>query len=446
LYNVDQLLFARCTAKDSETSTQCSNSSLDVIKDEPLCNYHLQLKVKSEIDQSLKKERFKSIVTNPIINQPGKGKGKAKSLTASRPGRKSKKRRKLHEKDGSASLDSIDSSSFLSQDSSDANLLNSSEKCDATKVNRSSIELNLTNATSSSPAKHLQAISVSSVIPSPQSLRPSSLVAERAAFDNVLIIPTTSPSSNRLPTFIPPSSVSVETGPSENVRLSIPASFDVDVPNLAPSDEALVASLVADLPPLGTETGPDPEPSSFVDADLTDVLNKIPDDAFNDLLLDNLKNGDTPSKEESEALEQALAMANKNVHYLSVAAAVVSSRTGQSTSSGGDTINGDTNYYSHSINGQGSSSSPSSSTTTSSEIQARQIAPASYNLNENDILGLANNILGSLTSEQQQQLNGLIDGALASGSLTSSLSLKSALSHLNNMITSEQDHSDINTL
>jgi len=56
-------------------------------------------------------------------------------------------------------------------------------------------------------------------------------------------------------------------------------------------------------------------------------------------------------------------------------------------------------------------------------------------MTETDILGFASNLLGSLTVEQQQQLNGLIDGALAQGSLASSPTLKSALVSLTHEFT-----------
>ena len=126
-------------------------------------------------------------------------------------------------------------------------------------------------------------------------------------------------------------------------------------PPLEPTEEALVASIVADLPN---------------DADFSDVLNKIPDDAFNDFFVDH-QNGEGPSTEETEALEQALAMVNKDVQNLVA----------------GISINGNAD-----INGQ------------SGALQ--------------EIFGLASNWLGSLTSEQRQQLNGLIDGAIASSSLS----------------------------
>ncbi|CAL1276039.1 unnamed protein product [Larinioides sclopetarius] len=61
--------------------------------------------------------------------------------------------------------------------------------------------------------------------------------------------------------------------------------------------------------------------------DFTEVLNKIPDDAFNDLFVDT-RNGDyIPTREETEELERALAAVSKDVHLAKESLAKLSSAT-----------------------------------------------------------------------------------------------------------------------
>ena len=168
----------------------------------------------------------------------------------------------------------------------------------------------------------------------------------------------------RLPPLLPPVVSTCDTIITSGPVVSVmgPVVMDHSMPPpppLEPTEEALVASIVADLPQLTT------------DADFTEVLNKIPDD-FSDFLLEH-PNGDIPSTEETEALEQALAMVNKDVQNLVAVAG---------------------------MNGSGNSG-----------------AQMSDFGGQSDIIGFTN-WLGSLTSEQRQQLNGLIDGAIASNSLS----------------------------
>uniref|UniRef100_T1KZ46 KANL2-like probable zinc-finger domain-containing protein n=2 Tax=Tetranychus urticae TaxID=32264 RepID=T1KZ46_TETUR len=512
LYNVDQLLFVRCTAKDNETLAQCCNPSLDVLADEPLCNHHRW--IKSSTPSMQEDDALKANVIGS-----GKGKGKIQAGPG-RPGKRSKKRRKLIGGKGipGGSIDSIDSSSFLSQDSSDSIFVNS-ENCDTSQVHLYAIKIepNIDTATSL-PIESSQPNQQTCIVPTipqtmplqmqqqthhqhhrPQQHQPmhlnhvvpsSHLPNERSTLDNLSVIPgTTLLLRGEQTSITQPLASTVPVVLPDATRNGIITGHLDGVTTLAPSDEALVASLVAELPTLCAENGPEPEPPGFVDADLTDVLNKIPDDAFNDLFVDNLKNGDIPSKEESEALEQALAAVSKNVQYLSVAAAAVggsrsavnnASREGITSVTSTTVINGDSNYYSHAaqhhnhhgtVNGEipqlshhqtlpvntlttpssqlthqpptqpppptlssssSTSSAPPSSISSSHDLANRSIASTSLNLNENDILGLANNILTSLTTEQQQHLNGLIDGALASGTLTPP-TIKSALASLSSL-------------
>ncbi|RWS10264.1 INO80 complex subunit D-like protein [Dinothrombium tinctorium] len=399
LYNVDQLLFERCTAKCSDTFTQCSNPTFDIEREEPLCSFHTK---SNETECFYSKSDDEAIKSNRVASSSlpisQKGRKKAKPVSGGKTGRRTKKKRRSTSggKNGSNG-DSVDGS-FFSQDSSDAT------SCDVAKGDLSPVKLNLMN-TSPIPST-TNIITTTHIAPGIPSLK-SQMVSENNVYSSLPIIPPTSSAT------LTQSITSTERRAASSNRIEIPPALDVGVPNLAPGDEALVASLVADLPPLGAapEVGADTGPAF---ADL------IPDDdAFNDLFMDNLKNGDIPSKEEAEALEQALAAVSKDVHNLAFAAAVVSSGTNASSN-----INGDSPYYSHPVNGQ----------TTPHQFHSRPGATTPLNMTEMDILGLASNILGSLTTEQQQQLNGLIDGALASGTLTSSPTLKSALASLTNEV------------
>ncbi|GIX79106.1 INO80 complex subunit D [Caerostris extrusa] len=61
--------------------------------------------------------------------------------------------------------------------------------------------------------------------------------------------------------------------------------------------------------------------------DFTEVLNKIPDDAFNDLFVDTRNGEYIPSREETEELERALAAVSKDVHLAKESLAKLSSST-----------------------------------------------------------------------------------------------------------------------
>jgi hypothetical protein len=182
------------------------------------------------------------------------------------------------------------------------------------------------------------------------------LLAQKIEVQHNLPIPQTTPSPV-LPLITPPLMRLPLMPTTTSASVVIDTSVMPPPPPLEPTEEALVASIVADLPQLTN------------DADFTEVLNKIPDDAFSDFLLEH-QNGEVPSTEETEALEQALAMVNKDVQNLVAFAG----------------MNGN-NSQINDISGQ------------------------------SEILGFSN-WLGSLTSEQRQQLNGLIDGAIASNSLS----------------------------
>ncbi|KAG8175240.1 hypothetical protein JTE90_012608, partial [Oedothorax gibbosus] len=61
--------------------------------------------------------------------------------------------------------------------------------------------------------------------------------------------------------------------------------------------------------------------------DFTEVLNKIPDDAFNDLFVDSRNGEYIPTREEAEELERALAVVSKDVHLSRESLAKLSSST-----------------------------------------------------------------------------------------------------------------------
>ena len=268
LYNVDQLLFTRCTAKSAASLTQCSCATFDIEHDEPVCEYHMRCGVEVDGGKCVRK--------------------RTKQMALTRPARRKKRKGKGSDNAGDGTEDKM--------------------------------------------------------LPPPP--YPTSLTDS-----------------------------------------DIPAALDVGIPNLGPGDEALVASLVDDLGPL--PLGAADHSSSAFDAELTDVLNKMPVDAFHELFADHPIKGS--ASETDAAIDQSFG--SKTCHI----------------------SNGDTTYpfMSH--------HSP-----VTSHMNGHIPPPAVHSsprplLNSTPLPNddLVNNILGFLTTEQQQQLNGLIDGALASGSLTS---------------------------
>lgn len=268
LYNVDQLLFTRCTAKSVTSLTQCCTPVFDIERDEPVCDYHIRCGTDADD------------VSGKSIRKRGK------HMALTRPARRKKRRGK------------------------DSDLV-------------------------------------------------PDLMSDLA--------------DDQMP---PPPPY-----PSDAVTSGIPGALDVEIPNLGPGDEALVASLVEDLGPLPLGVATDHSVSSF-DAELTDVLNKMPADAFNELFADHPIKGSASS--DADAAVDTQSFSSKSIP------------------------NGDTTYpfMSHNL----------SSTIGHVNGQMPAVRPLLAPLPNDD---LVNNILGFLTTEQQQQLNGLIDGALASGSLTS---------------------------
>lgn len=262
LYNVDQLLFTRCTAKSATSLTQCSCPTFDIEHDDPICDYHTRRGVDDVRDVSGKAVRKRT-----------------KQMALTRPARRKK----------------------------------------------------------------------------------------RKGVDNM------TQNSDKMP---PPPPYPTSLADSD-----IPAALDVGIPNLGPGDEALVASLVADLGPL--PLGAADHSSSAFDAELTDVLSKMPVDAFHELFADHPIKGS--ASETDAVIDQPF------------------SSKGLPT---GDATYPFMPHASPAANQMNGHMPPVHSSP----------RPLLTPLPNDD---LVNNILGFLTTEQQQQLNGLIDGALASGSLTS---------------------------
>ena len=358
LYNVDQCLFQRCTAKCAQTMTQCSRATFDIVNDElyPLCDHHQRFG--TEVDER---------TLSPTANRKRK-KPKPMALTrVSRRGKKGAKKRKTTNGtdistiedsiDSRLSIGSIDSDSVHSHSSQDITINLLAQQTDHNHIQTTSTDIITTRSHMSPMDTTLTTITSHHQIPHTTT---SATISVAAPHDLPLLrLPPLLPGTGGQPcharpvvtTSCPPPPM-VSMVPSV-VSIVPPVSHGLDhsmlaPPPLEPTEEALVASIVADLPQLTT------------DADFTEVLNKIPDD-FSDFLMEH-PSGDMPISEETEALEQALAMVNKDVQNLVMG-----------------------------LNGSGSGSGD---------------------------FGDFSNWLGSLTTEQRQQLNGLIDGAIASNNLS----------------------------
>lgn len=432
LYNVDQLLFSRCSAKCRNTWTQCTNATFDVEREEPLCDMHLR--EECEAKEINAKE-------NGLSGARGKRKGKALPLT--KPARR--KKRRTPEKGGSLDANDyqigLDSPENVHSDSAD-------------ELRTRSLSQRLLHRGNSLPdvGSSASPSQLSRISPHP------SLHDSPIHFDNPRTVLSVTASHT---TTSPP----VDIAPHVPTP-GIPSALDVGVPHLAPSDEALVASIVAQLPPLGgvgVDVGG--AAASAFDAELTEVFNKIPDDAFNELFADNLKNGDGAASSHAAAdaaIEQALAVAasKDNVHQPSL---IAPHHAHPDALINVTQANGDSTYSTlPGLHASVPVVPPSAAVPTPImqtapthlaqmtdlihppvphlppvPVGQQAVAPTTMvrptgavpgqSLNENDIMGLASTVFATLTTEQQQQLNGLIDGALASGSLSTSPTLKSGL-------------------
>ena len=278
LYNVDQMIFERCTAKDPLSLTQCSYPAFDIERDEPLCDVH----VKSSRDRSGEASQETSAKSTPRRRAKGSSNRRKKRKTVGGKGSKEMK----------------------------------------TQIDDSGFESN-------------------------QLAQPDASADSVASNDTV-----------------------IDDIPLRSLTNGIDsAALDVGI-NLAPVDEALVASLVHELPF-------EPEQSEF---------NLMPDDSFTDIFSEPLKGNPEVVVDPHPAQ-----FVPKNC-----------------------LPNGDnTTYHTNNYNSPGHLNGQQPVRTMSGNPQMMP--------HTEDISSLPANILDFLTTEQQQQLNGLIDGDL---SLTSSPTVK----------------------
>lgn len=480
LYNVDQLLFERCSAKSSSNSlVQCSNATFDLLnRDRPLCDHHARERaVQNAINatglardaREAAKENTRSGSSTALSSGTGftstgkVAKKKTKPLALLRPARRKKKK--------SESVNPVPGKSFP-EESDASNSVGFGNPVSITPVRKPGKGKGKSAAMSTPPAtRQLRSAGPADVVDfdtgsvNPVVSIPSSLAV---SYPNMTMSTVTStPSLRHAP---PTISEAFESGLSaQRTGLSHPVEvleMDGDVLHLAPGDEALVASLVSELPPLGGAVDPSLlqtglanglglANSNNFEADLNEVLNKMPDYAFNELFNDNLKNGEGPT---AEAIEQALAtlatglvnpVPNSNVQK-------DSSHQVNGLPPNHTLINPVSTYghqqLTHLIHPTGTGlvnpvpshpiiSTPSTLSTANhvnsvpmviNNLNPVAITPMTTvhgtglvnpvvtstpikTFNDNDII---DNIFGSLTTEQQQQLNGLIDGALATLPLT----------------------------
>lgn len=273
LYNVDQMIFERCTAKDPISLTLCSNPTFDIEREEPLCDVH----VKSIGDKSSEASQ-ENTKSTPRRRARGCSSRRKKRKTQSGKGTKEIKAQ-------------VDDSGI------ESNQLPVPETCDSVASSESVID-----------------------------------------------------------------DIPLQSSTSEVDTAAIPAALDVGL-NLAPVDEALVASLVHELPF-------EPEHSEY---------NMMPDESFTDIFNEPLKTS------------------NEVDHSHFVNKSCLPMTNGDSTY----------NYNTGHINGHG--------------LQPPRVSGNQMMPNPEDISIIPTNILDFLTTEQQQQLNGLIDGDL---SLTSPPTVK----------------------
>ncbi|GFU28369.1 INO80 complex subunit D [Nephila pilipes] len=146
-------------------------------------------------------------------------------------------------------------------------------------------------------------------------------------------LPSSQPSSSQLIEMPNVNSYSNETIKSTEAILPVPdlnkeingelhAELESDLEDFSPGAIEKSLELPLDTAELANQA------SKLLDEhDFTEVLNKIPDDAFNDLFVDT-RNGDyIPTREETEELERALAAVSKDVHLAKESLAKLSSST-----------------------------------------------------------------------------------------------------------------------
>lgn len=329
LYNVDQLLFSRCSAKDPLSMTQCSRATFDIERKEPLCLQHALGGQTEEINDKAIGQRKRSKAGMALL-RPQKRKKKTRIKVAN-------------------------------HDSNENSLKPAQVNC------------------------HMKNI------------------------------------------------------PEMASQYEAPTHDDIVDVVFNPGDEALVASLVDDLPPLDAA-------STSLDNDLNEVLDKIQtEEEFNDLFQEPVSSMRSPLVQTSvlqsfsptvvdghSRVNRIQTQHNKpsNASYAFMQhdnhrqVNDVHSTQGTPVRSSSLQING--HYSPHTISQEQQLNQLLASLPASNQYQVRPNQVNESNCLTNghqlgdDLTGLATNILDFLTTEQQQQLNGLIDGALASGTLMSS--------------------------
>ena len=444
LYNVDQQLFTRCTAKDPLSLTQCSRATFDIERKEhePLC---LQHALGGYFAGDISSSSQGSLISNGKTVRK-----RSKQMPLLRPGR-----RKKRGKGKGGNNSSTDSLVVTNNQGSTASNSTVNSVIDGNHHHPHPDVFSNAQLIQHLQGDHLNGLQPSFVVQMPPP---------------------------------PPYEAAVNAdhhlNHNHNINDMIPPGLDVGIPvNLNPGDEALVASLVDDLPPLDAVS---------TETDLTEVLNKIQsEDGFNELFQESVPVNSTsnhhsnssfatggglrinsnhhqteisclsdnqPNNNPTPVTTYSFIPHNNihlNVHHnhnnnlLNTHAVQHHHQHAQQLQPPLPSLQMNDNrhpvHHPHQVHQQllhrqqsrnhlrlplnhppqypmrhqsipHSSSTPVANNMTSS-------VPSLGN-NNDDLCGLANNILDFLTTEQQQQLNGLIDGALASGSLTSSPTTK----------------------
>ncbi|GIY51530.1 INO80 complex subunit D [Caerostris darwini] len=240
-YNVDQLLFERCTAKFSD-NTPCCVPVFDVCHELPLCFEHAK-----------KRDNYDKMASEPKPKKPRK---KPKPSALTRPPKRGKKKKKPS---------SVRPSTPLPPPSvlPSAAMPSSSHQIEMPNVNSFSNEV---------------IKSVETILPVPE-------------LNKVM-----------------------------NGELHTELESDLEDFSPGAIEKSLGLQLdTADLANHATKL--------LEEHDFTEVLNKIPDDAFNDLFVDTRNGEYIPSREETEELERALAAVSKDVHLAKESLAKLSSST-----------------------------------------------------------------------------------------------------------------------
>lgn len=489
LYNVDQVLFERCTAKLSSLLTQCSNSTFDIEREEPLCSDHL----KNTCDNNTLDDSSGAAAINSGNNSSQTSNGSNKSsnrrrnknsMALIRPARRKKKKQGAGGKGCSkgssgdnhqetlASATLLDDETIIEQkDADDLEVPDDSMITNGIRMETDVAHVDDVMFDSSHQLHH-------------NGFHLNDHLTRGGIFDTQALVSGV--------THLQSSTQRLNGSSSHSM---IPASLDVGIPNIADvGDDALVESLVQGLSPLGTvgtdvitdHHNPHNLNSHHNDFDpmgqviLNDAFTisdhkMIPDDAFNRMGVNsNLMNNELFIHDNhlKSGISDPMIIDTNHLHlnhqstdHLHLTSPFNSPVIVNSVKECHTIPNGDSTYHHVSpasvipvhppltphftpnghpqmqplpplINGHNGISSATNGILRPMNHQHLMHHPqltipnhhmtgmmnglppvAPNNNTPHNISGdeLINNILGSLTTEEQQQLNGLIDGALASG-------------------------------